>query len=155
MRWRAAFPFIMGLALVLATAPAARTAPGDLDPTFGGDSKIRTDLTPAEDDGYTVAIKPDGKIVVAGEMGTGRPDPRMAIVRYETNGSLDPFFGGGDGKVSIDFTPLNDFPYAVRIPADGKIVVAGTAAYFGQPAFRTRSARLGGRWIRRSAATGG
>jgi uncharacterized delta-60 repeat protein len=132
MHRRAALPFITGLALVLATAPAARTAPGDLDPTFGGDGVVRTDLTPAEDDGFAVAIQPDGKIVVAGEKGIGGANPRFAIVRYETNGSLDPSFGGGDGKVSIDFTPGDDFPYVVRIQANGKIVVAGTADYFGR-----------------------
>ena len=117
MHRRAALPFITGLALVLATAPAARAAPGDLDPTFGGDGVVRTDLTPAEDDGFAVTIQPDGKIVVAGEMGIGGPNPRFAIVRYETDGSLDPSFGGGDGKVSIDFTPRDDF--AVRRPHPG------------------------------------
>jgi len=132
MHRRAAWPFVIGLALVLLTAPVARAAPGDLDPTFGGDGVVRTDLTPAEDDGYAVAIQPDGKIVVAGEMGTGGPNARVAVVRYETDGSLDPSFGGGDGKASIDFTPGADYAYAVRIQADGKIVVAGTADYFGQ-----------------------
>ena len=132
MHRRAAFPFITGLALVLATAPAASAAPGDLDPTFGGDGVVRTDLTPAEDDGFTVAIQPDGKIVVAGGKGIDGPNPRFAIVRYETDGSLDPSFGGGDGKVSVDFTPGADFAYSVRIQADGKIVVAGPAAYFGR-----------------------
>lgn len=128
---RAALPFITGLALVLATAPAARTAPGDLDPTFGGDGVVRTDLTPTEDHGFAVTIQPDGRIVVAGAKGIGGPNPRFAIVRYETEGSLDTTFGGGDGKVSIDFTPSGDFPYAVRIQADGKIVVAGAAGYDG------------------------
>ena len=132
MRRRTVLPFFTALALVLATAPAARTAPGDLDPTFGGDGIVRTDLTPAEDYGFAVTIQPDGKIVVAGEKGLGGPNPSFAIVRYETDGSLDLSFGGGDGKVSIDFTPLNDVPYAVRIQANGKIVVAGTAAYFGR-----------------------
>jgi uncharacterized delta-60 repeat protein len=141
MHRRAALPFIMALALVLATTPAARTAPGDLDPTFGGDGVVRTDLTPAEDDGYAVTIQPDGKIVVAGEAGIGGPNPRFAIVRYETDGSLDPSFGDGDGKVSIDFTPRDDFPYAVRIQADGKIVVAGAAGYSG-PNSRFALARL-------------
>ena len=141
MRRRAAFPFITSIALVLATASAARTAPGDLDPTFGGDGVVRTDLTPAEDDGYAVAIQPDGKIVVAGEMGTGGPNARFGIVRYESDGSLDPSFGDGDGKVSIDFTPRDDFPYAVRIQADGKIVVAGAARYNG-PNSRFALARL-------------
>ena len=85
-----------------------------------------------------MTIQPDGKIVVAGETGIGGPNPRFAIVRYETDGSLDPSFGGGDGNVSIDFTPRDDFPYAVRIQADGKIVVAGAAAYY-RP--RTRASR--------------
>jgi uncharacterized delta-60 repeat protein len=141
MHRRAAFPFIAGLALVLATASGALTAPGDLDPTFGGDGVVRTDLTPAEDDGFAVTIQPDGKIVVAGEAGIGGPNPRFAIVRYETDGSLDPSFGGGDGNVSIDFTPHDDFPYAVRIQADGKIVVAGAAGY-SRPNSRFALARL-------------
>jgi uncharacterized delta-60 repeat protein len=124
---------IVAIAVVgsLSAAPAARAASGDLDPTFGGDGIVRTDLTPAEDDGFAVAIQSDGKIVVAGEMGIGGPNPRFGIVRYGTDGSLDRSFGGGDGKVSIDFTPGDDFAYAVRIQADGKIVVAGAAAYFG------------------------
>ena len=141
MHRRVAFSFVTALALVLANAPAALTAPGDLDPTFGGDGIVRTDLTPAEDDGFAVTIQPDGKIVVAGEAGIGGPNPRFAIVRYETDGSLDPSFGGGDGNVSIDFTPRDDFPYAVRIQADGKIVVAGAAGY-NRPNSKFALARL-------------
>jgi uncharacterized delta-60 repeat protein len=138
---RVALPLITSLALVLAAAAAARAAPGDLDSTFGGDGVVRSDLTPGEDDGYAVTIQPDGKIVVAGEMGLGGPNPRFAVVRYETDGSLDPSFGGGDGKVSIDFTPRDDFAYAVRIQANGKIVVAGAAGYSG-PNSRFALARL-------------
>ena len=122
---------IVSLSLAGAGTPA-QASPGDLDPTFGGgDGIVRTDLSPAEDDGFAVTIQPDGKIVVAGEMGIGGPNPRFAIVRYGIDGSLDPSFGGGDGNVSIDFTPRDDFAYAVRIQADGKIVVAGAAAYSG------------------------
>jgi uncharacterized delta-60 repeat protein len=135
MHRRVALPFITGLALFLGAAPAARAAPGDLDPTFGGDGIVRTDLTSAEDDGFAVTIQTDGKIVVAGQAGIGGPNPRFGIVRYETDGSLDPSFGGGDGKVSIDFTPRDDFAYAVRIQADGKIVVAGAAAYSANSRF--------------------
>ena len=132
MHRRATWPSIIGLALILATAPSARAAPGDLDPTFGDDGVVRTDLTPTEDHGFAVTIQPDDKIVVAGVKGLGGTNPRFAIVRYETDGSLDPSFGGGDGKVAIDFTPGYDYVYAVRIQEDGKIVVAGTADYFGR-----------------------
>jgi uncharacterized delta-60 repeat protein len=132
MRLRAAMLSITGLVLILATAPAARTASGDLDPTFGEDGIVRTDLTPAEDHGFAVAIQPDGKILVAGEQGLGGPNPRFAVVRYETDGSIDPSFGGGDGKVSIDITRGYDYVYSVRIQGNGKIVLAGTANYFGR-----------------------
>src|SRR4051794_25656526 len=131
MRRPATFSFIASLALLLVTAPAARAAAGDLDATFGGDGVVRTDLTRFEDDGFAIALQPDGKIVVAGTKGLGGPNARVAVVRYATDGSLDASFGGGDGKASIDFTPREDFAYAVRIQADGKIVVAGPAAYFG------------------------
>ena len=140
MHRRVASSFVTALALVLATAPAALTAPGDLDPTFGGDGVVRTDLTPAEDDGFAVTIQPDGKIVAVGEEGIGGPNPRFAIVRYETDGSLDSSFGG-DGSVSVDFTPRDDFAYAVRVQADGKIVVAGAAGY-NRPNSKFALARL-------------
>ena len=128
---RAALPLVSAFALMVSAAPAAMSAPGDLDPTFGRDGIVLTDLTRFEDDGFAIALQPDGKIVVAGTQGLGGPNARVAVVRYATDGSLDPSFGGGDGKASIDFTPREDFAYAVRIQADGKIVVAGPAAYFG------------------------
>lgn len=131
MHRRAASTLIAGL-LVVATAPAARSAPGDLDPTFGGDGIVRTDLTRSEDHGFAVTIQPDGKILVAGEQGIGGRNPRVAIVRYAPDGALDPSFGGGDGKVSIDFSPRDDFVFAVRVQGDGKIVVTGTASYSGR-----------------------
>jgi uncharacterized delta-60 repeat protein len=130
MRRRAALSFIAGTLLVLATAPAAHSAPGDLDHSFGGDGIVRTHLSHKEDDGYVVTVQPDGKIVVAGESAVDGRNPRMAIVRYDTDGSLDTTFGGGDGKVTIDFTRSADFAYAVRIQPDGKIVLAGAAGYF-------------------------
>src|SRR5262245_63400360 len=129
MHRRAAVPLVACLALIMASAPGASAASGDLDTTFGGDGIVRTDITNAEEDGFAVTIQPDGKIVVAGESGIGGRNPRFAIVRYETDGSLDASFGGGDGKVPIDFTPRDDFAYAVRIQVDGKIVVAGAAGY--------------------------
>ena len=122
-----AFALVLLSSLAGAGVPA-QASPGDLDLTFGSDGVVRTDLTHAEDDGFAVALQPDGKIVVAGEKGIGGPNPRLAIVRYGIDGSLDPSFGG-DGTVSIDFTRRGDFAYAVRIQTDGKIVVAGAAAY--------------------------
>src|SRR3954464_4883597 len=129
MRRRVALSLLAGLAVLMVTAPAADAASGDLDTTFGGDGIVRTDVTRAEDDGFAVAIQSDGKIVVAGEAGSAGRNPRFAIVRYDTSGSVDPTFGNGDGLVTIDFSRHDDFPYAVRIQGNGKIVLAGAAAY--------------------------
>ena len=40
---------------------------GTLDPSFGGDGKVRTDLTNGIDFAYDMALQADGKIVVTGE----------------------------------------------------------------------------------------
>ncbi len=87
MHRRVPFPIIASLALVLATAPAVRSAPGDPDATFGRDGVVRTDLTHAEDDGFALTIQPDGMTVVPGEAGIGGPNPRRSD-RFARVGSL-------------------------------------------------------------------
>jgi uncharacterized delta-60 repeat protein len=98
---------------------------GDLDTTFDGDGKVTTDLVFGEnlnDRASSVAIQSDGKIVVAGySSGSGIHD--FALVRYNSDGSLDTTFDG-DGKVTTDFG-AGDSAYSVAIQSDGKIVVAG------------------------------
>ena len=53
-------------------------------------------------------------------------NPRFALARYNSDGTLDATFGG-DGKVETDFTPRFDGAAGVAIQADGRIVVAGMA----------------------------
>ena len=101
---------------------------GKLDRNFGNDGKV---ITPARESssikltGSAVAIQTDGKIIVVGEGGVDS-DRDFAVVRYNTNGSLDTSFSN-DGIV---ITPIgNSFEYAraVAIQSDGKIVVAGAS----------------------------
>ena len=101
---------------------------GSLDPSFGEEGKVLTNLTGGFDVAYAVAIQADGKIVVAGRSaGAGG---RFALARYESDGSLDPSFNG-DGKVFTNFTSGDDYARDVAIQADGKIVVAGSAGGAG------------------------
>src|SRR5215203_4249960 len=67
----------------------------DLDPNFGDDGKVRTDL--GLDGAMAVAVLPGGKILVAAGSDQGSA---INLVRYNADGSLDPSFGGGDGVVS-------------------------------------------------------
>jgi uncharacterized delta-60 repeat protein len=97
---------------------------GSLDTSFDGDGKLTTDFGPSSF-GYSVAIQPDGKIIVAGDTW----DYDFAVARYNTNGSLDASFSG-DGKLTTDFGSAYatyDEAYSVAIQADGKIVVAGSS----------------------------
>jgi uncharacterized delta-60 repeat protein len=89
---------------------------GRLDPSFGSGGKV-TIVTPVE--ANAVAIQDDGEIVVAGAGGVG-----FALARFNRDGSLDSSFGDG-GTVTTDFGGGNDFPFAVAIQENGKIVAAG------------------------------
>ncbi len=69
-----------------------------------------------------IALQNDGKIVVI-TTGTVNSAPGIAIIRYNSNGSLDSSFGTG----GISNTPISGIAQAnkVIIQPDGKIVVVG------------------------------
>ena len=95
---------------------------GSLDTTFDTDGKVTTPIASGDDRAYSVVLQSDGKIVAAGYSYNGS-DNDFAIVRYNTDGSLDTSFDT-DGKVT---TPITRFDVAtsVVLQSDGKIVAAG------------------------------
>jgi uncharacterized delta-60 repeat protein len=95
---------------------------GSLDTSFDGDGKLTMDFGDGNDCASAVAIQSSGKIVVAGYSYT-TGGYNFALVRYNTNGSLDSSFYGS-GTVITDFGG-SDCAYAMAIQPDGKIVVAG------------------------------
>jgi uncharacterized delta-60 repeat protein len=107
---------------VLAAAPAASAAPGDLDPSFGAGGSVR--LLPSEEDIslQAVAVQPDLKIVLAGSEEPGS----VILVRLLPSGEFDPSFGVG-GKVTTPFPGGFGEARAVTVQPDGKIVIAGSA----------------------------
>lgn len=108
---------------ILAAAPAASAAPGDLDPSFGSGGIVR--LLPSHEDIALrgVASQPDGKIVLAGgDQTTGA----TIVVRLLENGAFDPSFGAG-GIVSLLLGTTGSEARAVLVQPDGRIVVAGEA----------------------------
>ena len=97
---------------------------GSPDTSFNGDGKVRTSLSADDDLAYAVAVQPDGKIVAAGYRRSGQALD-FALVRYNTDGSLDTTFDG-DGIVTTAFSGL-ETANAVIIQSDGKIIAAGTS----------------------------
>ncbi|MBK9628287.1 MAG: hypothetical protein IPO56_11455 [Flavobacteriales bacterium] len=107
-------------------AVARYNTDGTLDNSFSGDGKMTTDFG-TDDYGRSVAIQPDGKVVVAGYSNNGLYSD-LSLARYNTDGTLDNTFSG-DGKVTTDVGPYSDFGYpSVVIQPDG-IIVAGSGGY--------------------------
>ena len=71
---------------------------GSLDTTFGNGGIVTTAIGTTDDTAQAVVIQPDGKIVAAGNSDASTSDSpahRFALVRYNSNGTLDPTFGTG------------------------------------------------------------
>jgi uncharacterized delta-60 repeat protein len=98
---------------------------GDLDMTFGTGGKVITNINNNDDYGETIAVQPDGKIIVAGRSGVYAGILHSALARYNSDGSLDQTFGGG-GPLITSIDPEGDGISAVVVQPDGKIVAAGT-----------------------------
>lgn len=96
---------------------------GSIDLTFGTGGKVITPVGPTQDIGSSVVIQNDGKILVAGLSDNGINDD-FALVRYNTDGSLDNTFGTS-GIVTTPIGNSEDNAYSVVLQSDGKIVAAG------------------------------
>ncbi|MBL4733685.1 MAG: cadherin domain-containing protein, partial [Rhizobiaceae bacterium] len=94
---------------------------GTLDTSFGGgDGIVSSDFFPSFEFGYAVTLQSDGKILVAGRVASD-----FLVVRYNTDGTVDTSFGGGDGIVTTDFNGGVDFANDIIVQPDGRIIVAG------------------------------
>jgi uncharacterized delta-60 repeat protein len=106
---------------------ARYNADGSLDASFGTGGRVTTDFIGQTDVGFAIAVQPDGKILVAGTANLGSSTQfDFALVRYNSNGSLDSTFGTG-GKVTTDFNGGLDQATSIGLQSDGKIILAGFA----------------------------
>lgn len=107
--------------LLLVSASSAVAAPGDLDSSLDLDGRVTTNLGSPDEDGYAVALQPDGKILVLAR--TTDLDEFVTtffLLRYDAAGALDTTFDG-DGKLLIT-GPVSD----VAVQGDGKILLGGS-----------------------------
>jgi uncharacterized delta-60 repeat protein len=98
---------------------------GSFDPTFGNGGKVQTDYQGRADVATSMALQPDGKIVVAGYTFIGSSaQSHTLLVRYNPDGSLDGTFGSG-GIRYTEFSNLDERFNSVTIQKDGKLIAAG------------------------------
>jgi uncharacterized delta-60 repeat protein len=101
---------------------------GALDPTFGnGAGYVLSSVG-----GYanTVAVQPNGQIVIVGTTGSD-----FLVARYNANGSLDTSFGTGGYTATAFKKSITSQAGAVAIQSDGKILAAGFADINGTDEF--------------------
>jgi uncharacterized delta-60 repeat protein len=96
---------------------------GSLDLTFDTDGRVTTSIGTFDDAARAMALQSDGKILVAGHS-YNNSDYDFAVVRYNSDGSLDNTFGTG-GVVTTPIGSGDDYAKAIALQSDGKIVVAG------------------------------
>ncbi len=105
---------------------------GRLDRTFGEDGIVSA-LPPHIGRATAVFVQSDGKIVAIGSA----PGAPFALVRFNTDGTLDRSFGG-DGRVRTSFgDPASCYSRAIvgALGRNGKIVAAGVAECAGPERF--------------------
>ncbi|MEM7252470.1 MAG: LamG-like jellyroll fold domain-containing protein, partial [Pseudomonadota bacterium] len=92
---------------------------GTLDSSFGTAGVITFDVQ-GSDLPATIALQPDGKILVGGYSATD-----MGLARLTSDGALDPTFGTGGTLVisANDAYDLND----IHVLPDGKLLLAGSS----------------------------
>jgi uncharacterized delta-60 repeat protein len=106
-------------------------ADGSLDTSFDADGIATTAIGAEGDFAESMALQSDGKILAAGASYNGATN-EIAVVRYNTNGSLDTTFGtaGADGIDGVVTTSIGDTSasaFSITQQIDGKIVVAGAS----------------------------
>jgi uncharacterized delta-60 repeat protein len=95
---------------------------GTLDNSFASNGTVVTQVSTSEDYINSMALQPDGKIVVAGYSGDGSSS--FTLARYAINGTLDNTFGS-NGTVTTRAGTADAEIYSIAFQNDGKIVAAG------------------------------
>ncbi len=109
---------------------------GLLDESFGTDGIVLEDFFSGEDYANAVVIQADGTIVVAGA-GTTTNNPNdsgLALIRLNSDGSLDTTFGD-QGKVLTPMGPGWEEIKSLVVQADGKLIAIGNTDTAGDAKF--------------------
>jgi uncharacterized delta-60 repeat protein len=128
----------------LATQVVRLNSDGSPDMSFGTGGMVNVNFANAG----PVAIQPDGKILAAGETGSGD----FAIARLQPGGALDTTFSS-DGQQTVDFAGDTSVVDGLAVEPNGAIVLAGQKGTTGNVAVAV--ARLQGDAAGKGGGPGG
>ena len=111
---------------------------GTLDTSFGGGDGVATfDIGLDDDYAYDMVLQSDGKILLSGSTNNGT-NTDFAVMRLNSDGSLDTTFGGGDGVITEAVGNANDTAYGMALQADGSILLTGPKLVSRLPSLEIR-----------------
>lgn len=98
---------------------------GTLDSSFGINGKVQTTFSGTQSGVNSIALQPDGKIILGGWTNNLPFEYDFALIRYNSDGSIDTTFGV-NGKVVTTINNMgSDTISKVLIQNDGKIIAGG------------------------------
>lgn len=101
-------------------------ADGSPDSSFNGDGTVQLDIGSGDDEILALGLTPDGHIFAGGYTSNGA-DRDFALLRFNSDGSLDSGFGN-QGKVLTSVGNSDDEITALVAESNGGVLVAGSAA---------------------------
>jgi uncharacterized delta-60 repeat protein len=119
---------ILGINNIVATEGfglARFTSSGKLDTTFGTKGVTMVTFTDFINSPNSVAVQPDGDIVVAGNSETTSGGLAFAMARFTPNGQLDDTFGNG-GLVTVNPPGIQPSASVVMVQPNGQIMEGGS-----------------------------
>jgi len=101
------------------------TSEGKLDTTFGTKGVTMVTFTDFINEPNSVAVQPDGDIVVVGFSETTSGGFSFAMARFTPNGQLDDTFGNG-GLVTVQPPGIQPSAMVVMVQPNGQIIEGGS-----------------------------
>jgi uncharacterized delta-60 repeat protein len=120
--------FLTAVFLITSRPTISFSKSGSLDNTFGNGGKLITSLGNFGDRGNSLVIQSDQKIVLGGYSQSSFTASDFALLRCNTDGTLDTTFGIG-GKVITTIENRSEGS-SVAIQADDKILLGGSSYWF-------------------------
>lgn len=114
---------------------------GSLDSSFGQPLGYARINIQAADLSYSVAIQPDGKILIGG-LDDYFGDSDGVIARLNPDGTTDTSFGGGSGYFTLNVSSEYDAFLKIMVQPDGRIVAAGNSFSTADSVYKMLVARL-------------
>jgi uncharacterized delta-60 repeat protein len=108
-------------------------ANGTFDPDFGDEGSVIIDLGSKSDIGRSLALQPDGSVLLTGDYSSGLNNT-FAVIRVDLTGTLDNTFGNA-GIFFSNIGPEFESARRVLVQPDGKFLLVGGLHSGGQSHF--------------------